>query len=61
MVEIRTTMTQDEWNEMKVLKDAITNYPASVHPEKMERFTELMVQSLEGKGDLVNRTTPTNY
>jgi hypothetical protein len=61
MVQIRTTMTQDEWNEMKVLKDAITNYPASVHPEKMERFTELMVQSLEGKGDLVNRTTPTNY
>ena len=54
-------MTQDECNEMKVLKDAITNYPASVHPEKMERFTELMVQSLEGKGDLVNRTTPTNY
>ena len=61
MVQIRTIMTQDEWNEMKVLKDAITNYPASVHPEKMERFTELMVQSLEGKGDLVNRTTPTNY
>ena len=61
MVQIRTTMTQDEWDEMKVLKDAITNYPASVHPEKMERFTELMVQSLEGKGDLVNRTTPTNY
>ena len=61
MVQIRIIMTQDEWNEMKVLKDAITNYPASVHPEKMERFTELMVQSLEGKGDLVNRTTPTNY
>lgn len=61
MVHNKTNMTQDEWNEMKVLKDAITNYPASVHPEKMERFTELMVQSLEGKGDLVNRTTPTNY
>lgn len=54
-------MTQDEWNELKMLKDAITYDPASVHPLKMERFTELMVQSLEGKGDFVNRTTPTNY
>jgi hypothetical protein len=61
MVLDRTNMTQDEWNELKMLKDAITYDPASVHPLKMERFTELMVQSLEGKGDFVNRTTPTNY
>jgi hypothetical protein len=54
-------MTQDEWIELKALKDAITHAPASVHPVKMERFTELMVQSLAGKGNLVNRTTPTNY
>lgn len=54
-------MTQDEWNELKALKNAISNYPASVHPEKMERFTELMVLSLDGKGDLVNRSNPTNY
>lgn len=54
-------MTQEEWNELKALKDAINYNPASVHPEKMERFTELMVQSLYGKGDLVNRKTPTNY
>jgi len=45
-------MTQDEWNEMKALKDAITNYPASVHPEKMERFTELLVKSLDGASDV---------
>jgi hypothetical protein len=61
MVSDRTDMTQDEWNELKMLKDAITYDPASVHPAKMERFTELMVQSLEGKGDFVTRTTPTNY
>lgn len=54
-------MTQDEWNELKMLKNAITYDPASVHPAKMERFTELMVQSLEGKGDYTNRTSPTNY
>jgi hypothetical protein len=54
-------MTQDEWNELKALKDAITSAPASVHPEKMERFTELMVQSLYGKGDGVMRVNPTNY
>jgi len=44
-------MTQDEWNEMKALKDAITHYPAAVHPAKMERFTELLVRSLAGRGD----------
>jgi hypothetical protein len=61
MVFDRINMTQEEWNELKMLKDAITQDPATVHPIKMERFTELMVQSLEGKGNLVKRTTPTNY
>jgi len=61
MVIEEIPMTQDEWNELKALKDAITTAPASVHPEKMERFTELMVQSLYGKGDYVNQTNPTNY
>jgi len=54
-------MTQDEWNELKALKDAINYYPASVHPDKMERFTELLVMSLAGKGDNVVFTQPTNY
>ena len=51
-------MTQDEWNEMKALKDAISLYPQSVHPDKMARFTELLVLSLHGKGDsqLVSNT-----
>lgn len=44
-------MTQDEWNEMKALKDAINYHPASVHPDKMERFTELLVKTLEGADD----------
>jgi hypothetical protein len=44
-------LTEDEWNELVALKNAINDNPASVHFEKMERFTELMVRSLEGKGD----------
>lgn len=46
-------LTSEEWNELIALKDAIKYDPASVHYDKMERFTELMVRSLEGKGDPV--------
>jgi len=44
-------MTQEEWIEMKALKDAINYNPASVHPNSMERFTELLVKSLENADD----------
>jgi hypothetical protein len=44
-------LTEEEWNELIALKDAINHYPATVHPEKMEKFTELLVRSLEGKCD----------
>jgi len=54
-------LTQEEWDELTVLKNAINDHPASVHPMKMERFTELFVRTLEGKGDMTNRETPTNY
>lgn len=47
------TLTNDEWDELVALKNAINENPASVHYEKMERFTELMVKSLEGKFDPV--------
>jgi hypothetical protein len=49
-------LTDEEWNELVALKDAINYYPSSVTPEKMEKFTELMVRSLEGKGDTVRVT-----
>lgn len=45
------TLTDDEWNELVALKDAINYDPSQVAPEKMEKFTELMVRSLEGKCD----------
>ena len=44
-------LTQEEWNELVALKDAIKYNPSTVTPEKMEKFTELMVRTLEGKGD----------
>lgn len=44
-------LTQEEWNELVALKDAIHYNPSTVSPEKMEKFTELMVRSLEGKCD----------
>jgi hypothetical protein len=50
----RTTnqdLTNEEWNELVALKDAINYNPSQVSPEKMELFTSLLVQSLEGKGD----------
>jgi hypothetical protein len=44
-------LTNEEWDEMNVLKQAINDYPATVHPEKMERFTELFVRSIAGGSD----------
>ena len=43
------TLTEEEWNELIALKEAITYRPASVSAQKMEKFAELMVRSLEGK------------
>jgi hypothetical protein len=53
-----TTLTTEEWDELVALKNAINDNPASVHYARMERFTELMVKSLEGKYDLVNGKKP---
>lgn len=44
-------LNDDEWNELVALKNAINENPASVSYKKMEKFTELMVRSLEGKCD----------
>lgn len=39
-------ITPEEWSEMNALKLAINDNPASVHPDKMERFSELFVKSI---------------
>jgi len=46
-----SNLTTEEWNELNALRIAINTNLASVHPEKQERFTELFVRSLEGKGN----------
>ena len=45
-------LTQAEWDELVALKEAIDYNPSQVHYDKMERFTDLFVRSLYGKGDL---------
>ena len=42
----QSDLSNDEWNELIALKDAINNNPATVHPDKMELFTALLVKSL---------------
>ena len=44
-------LTQEEWDELVALKDAITYAPQTISAETMEKFAELMVRSLEGKSD----------
>ena len=42
-------LTKEEWNELIALKEAITYAPQTVSAQRMEKFAELMVRSLEGK------------
>jgi len=49
-----TELTQEEWNELVALKDAITYAPHTVSAHKMEKFTELMVRSWKAR----NQTPP---
>jgi hypothetical protein len=44
-------LSTEEWNELVALKNAITYAPQTVSAQKMEKFAELMVRTLEGKGD----------
>lgn len=45
-------LTTEEWKELVALKDAISYDPHTVAPQSMERFTELFVRSLDGKGNV---------
>jgi len=44
-------LSNEEWKELCQLKRAIDDGPAAVAACKMERFTELFVRTLYGKGD----------
>jgi len=55
-------LTKEEWDELNALRKAINYDPHTVSHQKMEKFTELLVRSLQGKGDPVSaQTKPTNY
>jgi tRNA A37 threonylcarbamoyladenosine synthetase subunit TsaC/SUA5/YrdC len=43
-------LSAEEWEELAALKQAINDNPATVHFEKMEKFSELMVRSLQERG-----------
>lgn len=43
-------LTDEEWEELVSLKNAINERPQSVVPEKLEQFTEYLVRSLREKG-----------
>jgi hypothetical protein len=45
-----SSLTDEEFNELTALKNAINEYPQSVVPEKLETFTEYMVRSLKERG-----------
>lgn len=65
MTLIRTgneQLTKEEKNELNALRKAINYNPHTVSPQKMEKFSELLVRSLLGKGDpIAFKDTPTNY
>jgi hypothetical protein len=42
-------ITKEEFYELDAIRRAIKDNPASVHPDKMERFTELFVKSIKEK------------
>jgi hypothetical protein len=59
--EMLTKMDDKDWEELVALKSVISYNPASVHPDKMEKFTELLVKSLRGKGENSVVLEPSNY
>jgi hypothetical protein len=44
-------MTEEEWEELLTLREAMNTNITSVDVKTQERFTELLVKSLEGKSD----------
>ena len=40
-------LTEEEWNELVALKEAITYSPHTVSAHKMEKFAELMLKKGE--------------
>jgi hypothetical protein len=44
-------MNQDEWNELLAIRREMNENLMDLDARMQERYTELLVKSLEGKGD----------
>lgn len=53
MINLLDPLSEEEREEMVALKRAINDGPSCVAPQKMERFSELFVRSIQGKGDTI--------
>lgn len=58
---MKNKITKEEYQELHTLKKAINDNVATVHYGKLERFTELLVKTLYGKGEKEVFTEPTNF
>lgn len=58
---IQEYLTVKELEELYTLKQEMAESPVSISPDEMEHFTELLVRSLQGKGDGVIHQNPSNY
>jgi hypothetical protein len=58
---VENILSEEEQEELVALKNAINYNPATVHPDKQERFTELFVKTLAGKGETSVFLDPTNF
>lgn len=59
--ELENALTPEEEQELIALKKAINEGVSSVHFMKMERFTELFVKTISGKGEDGSFLEPTNF
>jgi hypothetical protein len=58
---MENALTKEEQEELIALKQAINDNVSSVHYDKMERFTELFVKTISGKGETGVFVEPTNF
>lgn len=58
---MENSLTKEEQEELIALKKAINDGVSTVHPDKQERFTELLVKTLSGKGENGVFLEPTNF
>ena len=62
MVHRENHMTEAEWKQLTEMRECIkTSGMQAFDPAYMDSYAQLLSKSLAGKGDHVNRTTPTNY